>query len=174
MLRSISSHRERELGVMAGAAGVSACVLSEDSGDGVHGSFGDGNRDAMFRHTAEPIETGTQRSGAAESGTAHQPSTRARKVISDATYASHTPFQAFSRHKHACCGVRPGPHCAQRKDPWSLQLARAVPLPLQQLVGLDKRLARASARAEIVAIERELRASRAARTDAAVPHVVQV
>jgi hypothetical protein len=66
------------------------------------------------------------------------------------------------------CLVR-GRGGAQRADRWSLRLARAVPPPVQRLVGLDRRVARGAARAEIAAVERELRAARA---DPAMPRII--
>ena len=59
-------------------------------------------------------------------------------------------------------------NCLQNATPWSIRLVRAIPKSVQQLFGLDKRLARA----EIVAIQRELRTSRANNSEMA--RVVQV
>ena len=59
-------------------------------------------------------------------------------------------------------------NCLQNATPWSIRLVRAIPKSVQQLFGLDKRLARA----EIVAIKRECRTSRATKSKMA--HVVQV
>jgi hypothetical protein len=61
----------------------------------------------------------------------------------------------------------------QRTEPWSLRLARAVPVPVRRLAGLDTRRAPTAA-AETGAAERELCALGPARTDAAVPRIVQV
>ena len=59
-------------------------------------------------------------------------------------------------------------NCAQSATPWTIRLVRTIPKSAQQLFGLDKRLARA----EIVAIQRELRTSRASNSEMA--RVVQV
>ncbi len=59
-------------------------------------------------------------------------------------------------------------NCLQYANPWSIRLVRAIPESVQQLFGLDKRLARA----EILAIQRELRKSRA--SDSTMACVVQV
>ena len=56
----------------------------------------------------------------------------------------------------------------QSATPWTIRLVRTIPKSVQQLFGLDKRLVRA----EIVAIRRELRTSRANNTEMA--RVVQV
>ena len=56
----------------------------------------------------------------------------------------------------------------QSATPWTIRLVRTIPKSVQQLFGLDKRLARA----EIVAIQRELRTSRADNSEMA--RVVQV
>lgn len=47
--------------------------------------------------------------------------------------------------------------------PWTIRLVRTIPKSVQQLFGLDKRLARA----EIVAIQREIRTSRANKSEMA-------
>ena len=59
---------------------------------------------------------------------------------------------------------------AQHKTPWSIQLARTIPLSVRKLFGLDKRLAQA----EIRWLTREHRASRALRANADMARVVQV
>ena len=59
-------------------------------------------------------------------------------------------------------------NCAQSATPWTIRLVRTIPKSVQQLFGLDKRLAHA----EIVAIQRELRTSRANKSEMA--RVVQV
>ncbi len=71
--------------------------------------------------------------------------------------------------------LRPPKSCAwgsmrtvQSATPWTIRLVRTIPKSVQQLFGLDKRLVRA----EIVAIRRELRTSRANNTEMA--RVVQV
>ena len=56
----------------------------------------------------------------------------------------------------------------QDATPWTIRLVRTIPKSVQQIFGLDKRLARA----EIVAIQRELRTSRANKSEMA--RVVQV
>ena len=56
----------------------------------------------------------------------------------------------------------------QSATPWTIRLVRTIPKSVQQLFGLDKRLARA----EIVAIQREIRTSRANKSEMA--RVVQV
>ncbi len=56
----------------------------------------------------------------------------------------------------------------QDETPWSIRMVRTIPKSVQQLFGLDKRLARA----EIVAIQRELRTSRANKSEMA--RVLQV
>ena len=67
----------------------------------------------------------------------------------------------------SCAHGAPAP-CAQDATPWSIRLVRTIPKYIQQVFGLDKRLARA----EIVAIQRELRTSRANNSEMA--RVVQV
>ncbi len=71
--------------------------------------------------------------------------------------------------------LRPPKSCAwgsmqtvQDATPWTIRLVRTIPKSAEQIFGLDKRLARA----EIVAIQRELRTSRANNSETA--HVVQV
>ena len=56
----------------------------------------------------------------------------------------------------------------QDATPWTIRLVRTIPKSVQQIFGLDKRLARA----EIVAIQRELRTSRA--NNSKMARVVQV
>ena len=60
------------------------------------------------------------------------------------------------------------PKGAQDATPWSIRMVRTIPKSVQQLFGLDKRLAHA----EIVAIQRELRMSRA--NNSKMARVVQV
>ena len=87
-----------------------------------------------------------------ESGAAQQASTRplASKKVGPAMAACR------SSAPHWCDFVLHA-NCAQSATPWTIRLVRTIPKSAQQLFGLDKRLARA----EILAIQRELRTSRA-------------
>ncbi len=110
--------------------------------------------------------TDRTRAGAAtpdESGAAEQASTRplASKKVGPAMAASRCAAP------HWCDFVLHA-NCAQIATPWTIRLVRTIPKSAQQLFGLDKRLARA----EIVAIQRELRTSRADKSEMA--RVVQV
>ncbi len=110
--------------------------------------------------------TDRTRAGAAtpdESGASQQASTGplASKQVDPAMAASWFAAAHW-------CGVGLHADCAQNATPWTIRLVRTIPRSIQQLCGLDKRLARA----EIVAIQRELRASRANNSETA--YVVQV
>jgi hypothetical protein len=63
-------------------------------------------------------------------------------------------------------------NCAQSATPWTIRLVRTIPKSVRQLFGLDKAAAKRLQRAEIVAIQRELRTSRASKSEMA--RVVQV
>jgi hypothetical protein len=74
-MRSISSHREREMNVMARGVGASAGILSEDR---VPGTLGEADGE-MVRRTTEQFRNGAGRPDANEPG-ADQTLTRAHKV----------------------------------------------------------------------------------------------
>ena len=115
-------------------------------------------------HTPNRIRAGTASPDDDESGAAQQASTRARATKVDAAILASV--------LRACAKSVLGLHAkfAQHKTPWSIQLARTIPLSVRKLFGLDKRLAQA----EIRWLTREHRASRALRANADMARVVQV
>ncbi len=76
------------------------------------------------------------------------------------------PWRAYSQSSGLILGLHAS--CLRYATPWSISLRLVRAIPVQQLVGLDQRLARA----EILAIQRELRTSRA--SDSEMARVVQV
>ena len=113
---------------------------------------------AVMRDTADRTRAGAATPD--ESGAAEQLEASTRPFASEKVGPAMVASCFLNPH---WCDLGLHANCAQNATPWTIRLVRTIPGSVQQLCGLDKRLARA----EILAIQRELRTSRASSAEMA-------